>query len=343
MDFKGNLEETVTFEKEILDRANAREIFLFAKYVKNANIDILLDKILELNDKEYIHYFLYSIKLKNYDKIIEKIITFNDPSLLYYAFYNTKTLNQNNILSLLKALIKTENTHYIFLFLYYYFNILKLKNKEVEQIARNLIRKEEIVDITEYLELIKEKHETKKSKEYNYYSENRYNGRKGIIPDVIVCHITKDYYKAINTLYDETKEVSSHFIINVDGEVKQIVSLNDSAWANGTNSRPESDLYYKFATSKIVKNRNVNANLYTFSIEHISFDGTLTKKQYISTIKVFKKIIDFVKKEYNLDFIIDREHIIGHNEVNPIVRPNDPGEKYPFEEIIKDLRREYKK
>lgn len=342
LDFNGDVAQTKKFEDEVVNKANPREIFLFAKYVKGANIQRLLSEILSLNDKEYIHYFLYSIKLENYDKIIEKIVEFNDASLLFYAFYDTDGLSSKNILTLLNALVKTEHKRYLFLFLYYYFNILKYNEEEVIKIARTTMEIKEELSIPEYLESVRSEFEDKKEKDYNYFSKNCYKGRKGNIPDIIVCHITKDYYKAIKILYDESKEVSSHFIIGSNGEIKQIVSLYDSAWANGTTCNSNSDLYYRFSTNDIVRNRKINANLYTFSIEHISLDGSLTKKQYDATIKVFKKIIDFVKNEYNIDFKIDKNHIIGHKNVNPIVRSKDPGENYPFEKIIEDLKEIYK-
>ena len=86
---------------------------------------------------------------------------------------------------------------------------------------------------------------------------------------------------------------------------------------------------------------NDNANYITFSIEHESFDGSLTKEQLNSTIEVMKKIIKYLKKEYNYDFEIDRKHIIGHDEVNPVVRTKCPGDIFPFDKIINELRKWY--
>ena len=79
-------------------------------------------------------------------------------------------------------------------------------------------------------------------------------------------------------------------------------------------------------------------NYYTFSIERESFDGSLTKEQLQSSINVMKDIIKYLKDKYNYDFIIDRKHIIGHNEVNPIVRTKCPGKKFPYDIIINELR-----
>jgi len=173
----------------------------------------------------------------------------------------------------------------------------------------------------------------------NQFSTNRYEGRNNMIPDIIVCHITSNYEKAINNFYNDEAEVSSHFIVKEDGFIRQIVNLKDSSWANGTSLNQDSDVYYKFATNDLVSERAINANYYTFSIEFISMDGDLNSFQYNSAIELMKKIINFIKEEYKINFIIDRKHIIGHNEVNPIVRTNCPGDKFPFERLIVDLNK----
>ena len=134
------------------------------------------------------------------------------------------------------------------------------------------------------------------TKKINEFSTNCYKGRKNFIPSIIVCHINNTYKSAIYHFYNEKSEVSSHFVIRRDGYIKQVVSLDDSSWANGTSLNENSDVYYKFATTKLVNKINDNANYFTFSIEHESFDGSLTEEQFKSTIKVMKEIIEYVKK-----------------------------------------------
>ena len=43
----------------------------------------------------------------------------------------------------------------------------------------------------------------------------------------------------------------------------------------------------------------------------------------------------------NKDFIIDRDHIVGHRDVDPIVKPSCPGDKFPFDRFINDLKNIY--
>ena len=180
-------------------------------------------------------------------------------------------------------------------------------------------------------------------KEYNEETMNKYIGHNNMVPDIIVCHISFDYGRILNNFYNESLEVSAHYVVSKDGKYKQIVSLENSSWANGTSLNETSDVYYKLSTSSIIKNRKINANYYTYSIEHESYDGTLTEKEYQTSLKLMIEIIDYIKKTYNKDFIIDREHIIAHKEVNPIVRKVCPGDNFPFDRFINDLKKIYNK
>ena len=87
----------------------------------------------------------------------------------------------------------------------------------------------------------------------------------------------------------------------------------------------------------------MNANYYTYSIENESIDGSLTKEQYKATLKIMCNIIDYIKNEYGVDFKIDRNHIVGHQDINPIVRVSCPNDKFPLENLISDLNKIYKK
>ena len=47
-------------------------------------------------------------------------------------------------------------------------------------------------------------------------------------------------------------------------------------------------------------------------------------------------LIDFLN-----DLLVDEKHIIGHIDVNPIVRTKCPGNKFPIKNIIHDLQKIY--
>lgn len=340
------LSEIRQFEKEIISTKNARYIFLFAKYIKKANIKLLSEEILKINDKRYIHFFIRSIRNIDYEIFINKILEYNDARYLFYIVYDTKLLPQKNIVDIGKKIYELNDVEYLNMFLYYFFVVANLKNDEIFKILSDSLKKYDIKNVTNenYKEVLLSLQKSIPKKVLNEstkgtnYSSNCYIGRKEWIPDIIVCHISSNYEKMINTFYDSCSEVSSHFVVAMDGRYKQIIDLDNSSWANGTSLSQDSDVYYKFATSEIIKNREENANYYTFSIEHESYDGNLTEEQYKTTLLLMKKIINYIKKKYNYDFEIDRKHIIGHKEVNPIVRTICPGELFPFEKIINDLK-----
>lgn len=168
--------------------------------------------------------------------------------------------------------------------------------------------------------------------------------RNGWIPDIIVNHITEGGYDgAVGWLSTGAGEVSSNFATARDGRVSEIVPITEAAWCNGTQSFNSSRMYYTGrSTNHLIRSRNVNANLYTVSIEHEGWtgktDGRLTEEQYKSTLELHKFTINEIKRIYGKDFIIDRSHIIGHSEVSPREKPNCPGKYFPFERLINDLR-----
>lgn len=179
-------------------------------------------------------------------------------------------------------------------------------------------------------------------------SPNRYNGRAGWKPDMIVCHITEGGYAgAVSWLCNPQAQASSHFVVAVDGRIAQLVDLTNGSWCNGNSTDPNSRLYYKNSLNSIVRSRATNANYYTYSIEHEGYSykdryGALTEAQYQATLWLCKYIISETKRLYGIDIPIDREHIIGHYEIDPVGKPNCPapnkGANFPFDRLIADLK-----
>lgn len=158
--------------------------------------------------------------------------------------------------------------------------------------------------------------------------------RKGHKPDMIVCHITEGSFSGtIAWLKNPSSFVSSHFVVAKDGRVTQLVDIEDAAWAQGLSitSIPKARL-------RTVRSRGVNPNLYCISIEFEGIydekKGALTKAQKSSAVDLIKHIRAEVKRIYDLDIPADREHIVGHSDINPVGKPNCPGEMFPFDAII---------
>lgn len=255
--------------------------------------------------KKILNFNKNDIQLENLEK---EVIESNNARLMFLYLY---FVNQDNIDYISNEILKTNNYRYI------YFMLRTFKIKKYNTFIDFIILNNDDPD---------------------GFSQNCYKGRKDYIPSIIVCHINNTYNSAINNFYNTDSEVSSHYVIRKDGHIKQVVSLDDSSWANGTSVNDSSDVYYKFATSKLINSVADNANYFTFSIEHESFDGSLTEEQFKSTIIVMKEIIKYLKDRYNYDFQIDRDHIISHSEIKPIVRTKCPGNKFPFDKIIEELK-----
>lgn len=336
-------EELEKFEDELVAANEARYYFLASYYVKNLNIPKISEKILATNDKRYIGFYFRQIVSIDLDKFFDKILEFNDAKLIFYSLYDRKNLDDIFFVKGIKKLLTISNDkHYLDLTFYYYFNVLKRYNKVIFEILKELIPEINEENYGIYLS----KYRNKSREKIAFHDKecpNKYIGHNGIIPDMIVCHISFDYGRIINTFYNPNAEVSSHFAVNREGKYQQFVSLDNSSWANGTSFKDASDVYNAFAKNSIVKSRNMNANYYTFSIEHESMDGSLTDVQYQTSLKLMCQIIDFVKEKYNFDFPIDNEHIVGHMDINPIVRVSCPGERFPLVQFINDLHKIYKR
>lgn len=167
--------------------------------------------------------------------------------------------------------------------------------------------------------------------------------RNGWKPDMIVSHITEGSYAgAVSWLCNPKSGASAHFVVSKKGEITQLVDIREAAWCNGTSTDPKKNNHYSKSSLKIVRDRKTNANYYTISIEHEGFynqgKGKLTPEQLEATIWLHKYIIDEVKKIYGIDIPIDREHIVGHYQIDPIRKPNCPGSAFQFDKIIQALR-----
>jgi N-acetyl-anhydromuramyl-L-alanine amidase AmpD len=172
---------------------------------------------------------------------------------------------------------------------------------------------------------------------------NMNKGRQGHAPDMIVCHITEGSYAgAVSWLANPEAKASSHFVVARDGRITQLVALEDTAWCNGTSSTKTANTWHGLSTLQTVRERNVNANLYTVSIEHegrhSETQGALDPAQQTAVIALIAHIRAEVKRMYNSEIPLDRLHIVGHNEIAPKTKPHCPGARYPFDAIIQSLK-----
>lgn len=163
------------------------------------------------------------------------------------------------------------------------------------------------------------------------------SGRGNYKPCLIVWHIADGTYNGTVTWeQNPASQVSSHFVLGKNGEITQLVPLDKAAWTQGVVNEP---------IHPYVKAHNgVNPNLYCVSIEcegkWSETHGALTDKQLAAAAWLTCHIVEEIDRIYGIEIPIDREHMIGHCEINPVTRPHCPGEDFPFDRLIAMARGE---
>lgn len=160
-------------------------------------------------------------------------------------------------------------------------------------------------------------------------SPNHSDGRNGHDPLAIVNHIMQSSIESATGWFGNLKaEVSSHFGVARDGRIWQYVALENAAWANGPVANPDTSLGW-LHDAILAK---VNPNDLTVSIEHEGYTGKpFTPEQYQATLWLHKYLI---KK---LGIKIDREHLVGHYQIDGNSRKNCPGSAFPWKMLMADL------
>ena len=165
-------------------------------------------------------------------------------------------------------------------------------------------------------------------------------GRSGQRPVAVVLHIMSGTIAAASSWFlSQRSQVSAHFGIGKDGMIQQYVNEDDTAWGNGL--RWEGGKWYTVSGSQVnppaavVQNRpGVNPNLYTISIEH---EGKPFDTWTPAMLQQDISLIAYLCERYGIT--PDRDHIIGHCEIDPITRPHCPGDSCPFDAIIRGVQK----
>lgn len=162
----------------------------------------------------------------------------------------------------------------------------------------------------------------RKSPNYGYPQGK--HGRNGAHVRAVVLHIAQGSVAGCDAWFaTQGSEASTHFLIGKDGVVYQYVNLWDAAWGNGVAAQPTWPLLIP----------DVNPNLYTISIEHEGMTGEpWTPEMYKSDVELLRILGDFFA------FPLDRQHIIGHCEIDSVNRPNCPGAGLDWNRLMEGLR-----
>jgi len=140
----------------------------------------------------------------------------------------------------------------------------------------------------------------------------------------IVIHKTAGFTRAeecANFFATVASEVSSHFIIGLDGTVVQCVSLSDGAAANCCLVGAYDPYWNQYG--------RVNLNTVTISIEHIdpSIDNSTTPPQ--EQLDASFKLCLWLRDNYNMQ----PKDVMTHHSIDPVNRERCPG-NYPMQRLI---------
>jgi len=132
-------------------------------------------------------------------------------------------------------------------------------------------------------------------------------------------------------------------MVSKTGQITQCVKICDTAWANGTSTNPNDNRANRHSTLPFVRNSNINANSFTISIgfegRFNETGGALSPQQFRAAIKLYSFIRSEIYKIWGKVLPISRQHIVGHHEITPQTRPNCPGSRFPFKQLISELEK----
>ena len=157
------------------------------------------------------------------------------------------------------------------------------------------------------------------------------------IPRAIVLHTPEepadDYESTLAWFANPAAKASTHYYVDNDGDLYQMVPETDCPWANGNRGGVN-------RTWKGVKDAwppwaevGVSLNCQTLSVE---IEGKAADIGQTLTDAQFNKLVEWIKdRAAKYGIPVDRDHIIGHFEV--ATDRTDPGATFPWERLMRAL------
>lgn len=163
-----------------------------------------------------------------------------------------------------------------------------------------------------------------------------------------VMHIAQGNFDGtVRWLSDENANPNSsaHFVIAKDGRIAQLVSIDDSAWANGLGW-DDSTKQWRNPAGKVVNPSwqdllpGENPNLYTISIEH---EGVYQEEWTLEMYKANNRLLQWIAAQVSIGQssgaywkYVPHRNVIGHYELDPLDRANCPGPNVHYDSIATD-------
>jgi N-acetyl-anhydromuramyl-L-alanine amidase AmpD len=170
-------------------------------------------------------------------------------------------------------------------------------------------------------------------------SPNFAAGRNGLRVKGVVLHVTggaagKEYPNAVSWLSSPQSGVSAHFVLSQTGDITQLVSINDSAFANGLSWSPARGSWIDpegFAVHPAWMGLVIptNPNWYTISLEHAGQSHDVWSP---AMFDANTRVLQWIRQQLGIVYR-PRDSLIGHNEISPVNRPYCPGPNVNYERI----------
>lgn len=174
--------------------------------------------------------------------------------------------------------------------------------------------------------------EWKAAAERNYEGGRKDNAGGTIAPECWVLHIAQGSFDGIASWFATPPEKrnpplpsSAHFSVAKDGRIRQHVSMENTAFANGI-------IQDGFTAKLIRENRYadgsfINPNLWTVSCEHEGMSGEApTPAMFEASTRLCAWVFQTELLVAGAsDVAIDRDHIIRHADISPQDRAGCPG------------------
>lgn len=167
--------------------------------------------------------------------------------------------------------------------------------------------------------------------------------------DTIVVHYTggTTAKSAINALFNSKREVSAHFVIDVDGKVYQLMPLDKVAWHAGRSSMGNRKGLNKYSIGIEIVNpgflkQSSSGSFYTYYNQEVKADKAIEAKHKNESDSRFWHVFEPVQIEAAADLCIELsellniKYIVGHDEISP-GRKQDPGPLFPLEKLREDV------
>ena len=162
-------------------------------------------------------------------------------------------------------------------------------------------------------------------------------------PEFVVLHFTsaivldkQEPFKldSVRRIFEDTS-VSIHYVIDRDGSILCWLPESRAAWHAGKGTFADNDKYTN------------SMNKYSIGIEMLAIGSEKDMKQYLTSKEynaLDKSYIGFTDAQYaslgelvrdiceRNEILFDKEHIIGHNEYNPV--KSDPGELFDWDRLF---------